>query len=96
MTDPVSREEFRMLADRVYAGERRMEGIDVNGTRGVVVLAVQVQELSKDLAAHEVKHDQERDQRAANRKWVWAAVIAVVAAVDGPVVSVLLTMRGGH
>jgi hypothetical protein len=96
MTDPVSREEFRMLADRVYAGERRLESIDVNGTRGVVVLAVQVQELSKDLAAHEVKHDQERADRAASRKWLWAALIAVIAAVDGPVVSVLLASRGGR
>jgi hypothetical protein len=96
MTDPVSREEFRMLADRVYTGERRLEAIDVNGTRGVVVLAVQVQELTKDLAAHEVKHDAERADRAASRKWMWMAWVAVIAAIDGPIVSVLLTIRGGH
>jgi hypothetical protein len=96
MTDPVSREEFRMLSDRVGGNERRLDAIDAVGTRGVAVLAVQVQELSKDLAAHEVKHDVERARQAAGRKWIWMALIAIVAAVDGPVVSVLLTLRAGH
>jgi hypothetical protein len=89
----VSREEFRMLADRVGGNERRLDEIDRSGTRGVGVLAVQLTELAKDMAAHEVKHDQERDRRAANRKWVWLAVIALVGAVDGPIVTVLLAVR---
>ena len=85
-----------MLFDRVSGNERRLEAIDANGTRGVMVLAVQVQELGKDLAAHEVKHDHERDERASNRKWVYMALIALVAAVDGPIVTVLLATHGGH
>ena len=90
MSEAVSREEFRMLADRVVSNERRLESIDVNGTRGVVVLAVQLQELSKDLATHEVKHDAERDARLSGRKWLIALAVAFLAAVDGPIVTVLL------
>ena len=79
-----------MLADRMSMNERRLDAIDTNGTRGVVVLGVQLQELAKDLAAHEVKHDHEQDQRAAGRKWLIALAVAFLAAVDGPIVTVLL------
>lgn len=79
-----------MLADQVRGNERRLDEIDRSGTRGVGVLAIQLQELSKDLAAHETKHDQERSARAAGRKWLIALGVAFLAAVDGPIVTVLL------
>ena len=79
-----------MLSNMVAGLDRRVDAIDVNGTRGVVVLGVQLQELAKDLAAHEVKHDHEREERAANRKWIWMALIGLLAAIDGPLVTVLL------
>lgn len=90
MSEIVTREEFRMLSEQVMGNARRLDEIDRGGTRGVAVMAIQLQELAKDLASHEIKHDQEREQRASNRKWVWMAVIALVAAVDGPIVTVLL------
>ncbi len=85
---PVSRAE---LADL----QRRVDKIDRGGTRGVGVLAVQIQELAKDLAAHEKQHEQERQARAAMRRWLVGAFIAAVAAVDGPVVAIVLA-RGGR
>lgn len=94
MTEPVSREEFRMLIDRAGSIERRLDAIDRGETRGVAVLAIQLTELSKDMAAHEVKHDQERDRRASGRKWWIMAAVALIAAVDGPIVSVLIAVRG--
>lgn len=83
----VSWEEFRRL-------EARLDSIDMTGTRGINVLAVQVQELAKDLAAHEVKHDRADQARAASRRWMFMALIALVAAVDGPIVTVLLAVHG--
>jgi hypothetical protein len=87
MTDDVSRHEFAAL-------QRRVDDMDRSGTRGVAVLALQVQELSKDFAKHELAHDEERRARASNRKWVAMLIIAVIAAVDGPIVAVLLATHG--
>ena len=88
MTDlTVGREEFRMLTGRVDA-------IDTGGTRGMGVLAVQVQELAKDFARHEEKHEQERRERAANRKWLFTAAFLAIGAIDGPIVAILL--HQGH
>lgn len=87
MTEFVSREEFDRLAHRVDA-------IDASGTRGVAVLAVQMQELTKDLSRHEEKHDRAEAARAASRRWMIGAVIALVAAIDGPVVTVVLAAHG--
>ena len=85
----ISREEF----DRVV---NRLDQIDAGGTRGVAVLAVQVQELAKDMARHEEKHDRQETARAANRKWTIMAFIGAVAAIDGPIVTVVLALHGGH
>jgi hypothetical protein len=87
-TAAVSREEF----DRVLY---RLDQMDAGGTRGVAVLAVQVQELAKDMARHEEKHDRQETARAANRKWAIMAMIAAVAAIDGPIVTVILA-HGVH
>lgn len=85
MTDQVSRYEFEALVRRV----------DVNGDRlgGVGVLAVQIQELAKDLAAHEKIHEQDARRRTDSRRWIIAMAVAVVAAIDGPLVTVLLAVR---
>ena len=74
----------------------RLDQIDAGGTRGVAVLAVQVQELAKDMARHEEKHDRQETARAANRKWTIMAFIGAVAAIDGPIVTVVLALHGGH
>lgn len=87
----------RVELDRLV---RRIDAMDATGTRGLAVLAVQVQEIAKDLARHEVMHQNEAAARAATRRWLVGAVIAVIAAVDGPVVTVLLAhyrlARGEH
>jgi hypothetical protein len=62
----------------------------------LAALAVQVQELAKDLARHEEKHDRQEMARAAGRRWLVGAVIAAIAAIDGPMVAVLLALHGGH
>lgn len=87
MSEYVTREEFFRLASRV-------DIIDSAGTRGVAVLAVQIQELAKDVAKHEEKHDREEAHRANNRKWLFMAAVAVIAAIDGPVVTIVLAR--GH
>lgn len=94
MTEPVTRYEFEQLGRLVADNARRIESIDATGTRGVALLALQVQELSKDMAKHEDKHDREIAVRAASRRWIFGAVVAVVAAIDGPIVTVLLAR--GH
>lgn len=88
MTEYVTREEFLAMT-------RRMDLIDSTGTRGVGVLAVQIQEIAKDFAKHEEKHDREEASRAQGRRWLFMAAVAVIAAIDGPVVTVMLA-RGGR
>lgn len=87
MTDFVSREEFERLA-------ARLDSIDAVGTRGVAVLAVQMTELAKDFARHEQVHERTEAARDRTRRWWVGAVIAVVAAIDGPVVTVILAAHG--
>jgi len=94
MTDEVSRYEFTELQQRVSENARRLDQMDAMGTRGVAVIAVQVQELAKDLAKHEEKHDRQEAGRAAARRWMIGAVIAAVAAVDGPMAAILLAAHG--
>jgi hypothetical protein len=68
-----------------------------NSEVGLAVLGVQVQQLSKDvaaleheLAAHRADHEAEAKDRLRSRRWIISAVIAVVGAVDGPLVAVLM------
>lgn len=88
------------MSEYVTRGEwlsmmRRLDAIDTTGTRGVAVLAVQIQDLAKDFAKHEQQHEREEAQRSSNRKWLFAMAVAVIAAVDGPVVTIVLA-RGGR
>ena len=95
----VSRREFDHLVARV-------EQMDSLGTRGVGAMSVQITELAKDFsdlkadtkaweATHDKQHEQEKRERTLARRWLVGAAIAAVAAVDGPVVTVLLA-RGGR
>jgi hypothetical protein len=110
VSEPVTRDEFRMLADTVARTGGRLDSIDQSGTRGVAVLAVQLQELAKDvaslstgLAAHERSHAEHDAQtararadearaRIAGRRWMAGAAIALLAAIDGP----MLYLIGRH
>lgn len=90
-----------MLAEQVADNLRRLDAIDASGTRGVAVLAVQVQEVAKDVAtlakdveAHDQRHEQEKRDRLAGRRWLVAAAITLVGVIDGPIVTVLLAR--GH
>lgn len=96
MTDFVSQAEFDLLVRRLDASDRRMDQIDQGGTRGVGVLALQIQELTKDFVTHEQLHSRERLERSTMRKWLIATLIGLVGAIDGPIVAVLLAVHGGH
>jgi hypothetical protein len=110
MSEYAERAELRRVQDRLDA---RIDAIDHMGTRGVAVLAVQLQEIAKDVASlqnelisHRAAHEQgEREAVAAaaaaargrvnNRRWIIGAVIALVAAIDSPLISVLLALHHG-
>jgi hypothetical protein len=86
---------------RVGRLEARLDQIDATGTRGVAVLAVQLQEVAKDLAkveaelaAHRGEHNRAESARASNRRWAVGLVVAAVAAVDGPLVTLLFHAHG--
>ena len=87
MTEYVTRDEFLAMT-------RRIDQIDTTGTRGVAVLAVQLQELAKDYARHEQMHERDEARRVSARRWLFLAAVAVIAAIDGPLVTVMLAR--GH
>lgn len=95
--EPVSRREFDQLSARISE-------IDQHGTRGIAPLAVQLTEVIKDVNdvkreveqrfdAHERQHEREETRRVSGRRWMVGAIIAAVAAVDGPIVTVVLARR---
>lgn len=95
MTEPATRADLERL-------EHKIEAIDQTGTRGVAVLAVQVQEIAKDLAKleqsiehHRGEHRTEMRIRTSSRRWIIGMVVAAIAAVDGPLITVLLA-HGTH
>jgi len=68
----------------------------------VAVLGVQLQEIAKDVAKlekqmddHRADHWRAESARVTGRRWLAAMIIAAVAAVDGPMVTILLA-RGGR
>jgi len=90
VTDPVSRYEFEDLERRVGANETRLDDIDRNGTRGVAVLAVQVQALTEsiggikaDFVKHEERHMQDQQAARSDRKWAIGIILAMMAAIGG-------------
>lgn len=84
MNDPVSRREFRDLV-------RRVDAIDIGGTRGIGALAVQVAEVIKDvsdvraeLREHGQKHEAETRARVTARRWTIATTIALATVIETP------------
>ena len=88
---PINRGEFMMLAARVEANSARLEAIDAGGTRGIGVLQLQITELAKDFAGHEKQHELAESRRVSARRWTVGAIIAAIAAVDGPLATLLLS-----
>jgi uncharacterized protein (DUF885 family) len=96
----VSRDEFAMLREQVATVERRLDEIDRIGTRGVAVLAVQVSELSKDMGGmqtqmtkHQQEHEADARARVTGRRWAIGLAAVLFAAVESPLVTLLLTRR---
>jgi hypothetical protein len=94
----VSRDEFAMLREQVADSARRLDEIDRIGTRGVAVLAVQVAELSKDMGAvqaqmikHQQEHEADARARVSARRWAVGIGAVLFAAVESPLVTLLLT-----
>jgi hypothetical protein len=90
VTEPsATRREFDLLAARV-------ETMDRDGTRGVVVLHERISELTKDvvrleaaLTAHERSHQKDAQARASGRRWLITTGIALVVMLSG-VIALLL------
>jgi hypothetical protein len=90
--------------DAVRRLEARLDAIDQMGTRGVGGLAVQVQEIAKDVARlekamedHAKAHAAEAAARVSSRRWQVGMAVAVVAAIDGPVMTaVALLLQHVH
>lgn len=70
-----------MLVQRVDENARRIDSIDVTGTRGVGVLQLQITDLAKDFAAHEKVHEQAESKRTIGRRWGIGAAIAGIASL---------------
>lgn len=90
--DTVGRDEFVWLRQRVDA-------IDATGTRGEVVLATQVKQvigdiaqLRNDLVGHRAEHVRAERARVVGRRWLIGVLITVLAAIDGPLVTVLINL----
>lgn len=88
-----TRDDLLRLESRLYDTDQRLNG--------VAVLAVQLQEVAKDVArldhaleGHRKEHAEDAKSRVAARRWMVMAIIAVIAAIDGPIVTVLLAIHG--
>ena len=86
-----------MLSQAVTDNARRLDEIDRTGTRGVGVLAVQVTELTKDVAGvqaqieeHRREHEQDARLRVSSRRWAIGIAVVLFAALESPIVTLLL------
>ena len=79
----------------------KLEALDEHGSRGVAALQIRmdnmvtsVAEMKAEMAAefgeHRREHEKEEAKRTSARRWLVGSVIAAVAAVDGPVVTLFL------
>lgn len=93
----ITRYEFQQQLAAFDRLTRRVEEIDVGGTRGTGAITVQLSQLSRDLseyrvtnaswqAAHEAEHTSEINRRASNRKWIIGTVIAGLATMSAVVI----------
>jgi len=71
------------------------------GRSDVAVVAVQLQEVAKDvarleheMAEHRKDHEREVRARLQSRRWLIGIAVAVLAAVEGPLIGVLLHVHG--
>jgi hypothetical protein len=104
----VTRRELDIL--RAQADEKhreqdmRLAALDQGGSRGVIGLQVQLQDLTKEVTrlradmdhrfdAHEQEHKDDSRARVVSRRWLTGSIIAAIAAVDGPLVTILLARR---
>jgi hypothetical protein len=106
--EPVTRRELDLLkaeADRKHAEQDvRLQALDQGASRGVIVLQVQIQDLTKEVTklradmdhrfdAHAQQHDRDEAKRVTSRRWLVGSIIAAIAAIDGPIVTVVLARR---
>lgn len=87
----------RQLLALDTGGSRGVIGLQVqmtDQTRELAKLQVSVDELRKDVDrrfdAHLVTHGDEARARVSSRRWLAGIILAAIAAVDGPVVTLLL------
>lgn len=82
----------------------RIEGLDEHGSRGVQALTIRMDSMVASLAelkadvshqfdAHHREHERDEAKRVSSRRWLIGAIIAAVAAIDGPIVTVVLARR---
>jgi hypothetical protein len=97
----ITRDEFHMLRDAVTENSRRLDQIDMVGTRGVGALAVQVTEVIRDvsdlrldLKEHRAEHETDARARSSARRWGWAFGISALAAVEVPLFWLLAHVHG--
>lgn len=104
MDDPVSRYEFSQLAARLADidthGTRGIAPLavqltevikDVNDMRNDV--RDFKREVENSFTRHDTQHEREEARRISSRRWAFGAVVAVIASIDGPLVTILLARR---
>jgi len=106
MTEPaVTRREIDLLkaeADIEHARlAQAIASLDEHGSRGVGSLQTRMDSLVASMAelkadmrlrfdGHDREHERDERARVASRRWLVGAVIGGIAAVDGPLVTILL------
>lgn len=85
-----------LLIWRLDQLERRVDGIDTGGTRGVQALTLRVDELVKDMATHEAEHKASEQQRRSDRRWIIGVAVALITPLY-PLIGWMLAaaLRGG-
>jgi hypothetical protein len=78
---PASRRELDQLRADLDRLARRVEDLDVNGTRGVILLTQQIAGITDQLAEHRRAHRREQAERVRNRRWFIGTGIAGAASV---------------
>jgi hypothetical protein len=78
---PASRRELDQLRRDLEQVARRLEDLDINGTRGVIVLQQQITATTAELAQHRRDHRDEMAERVRSRRWAIGTTIAGGASV---------------
>jgi hypothetical protein len=93
--EPVaSRRDVDLLRDDLRALSHRVDGLDIQGPRGMLTLTANMTELTRDLAEvrgelveHRAAHAHEAQSRARSRRWAITASLGAAATA-----ATLLTM----